>query len=239
MRQDVHTHILPGMDDGAPNSTVAIKMLEMEWAQGIETVAFTPHYYRDRVPLEQFLERRRQSLERLQSRARECAQPLPMAALGAEVAWGPNLSKWDELGALCIGETAYFLLELPFYPWDSLMLDQIYALLACTRYIPIIAHLERYFAGQKQSYLQELCTMGVPIQFGAGSVLHIGGRGKILRLMRQGICCVLASDCHDLGDRRPNLGPALDLLEKKIPVEQRAAMSLRAEEILRGAVSLK
>jgi len=55
---DLHTHILPGMDDGARNVAMSLAMLEAERAQGVDTVVLTPHFYREREDAERFLQRR-------------------------------------------------------------------------------------------------------------------------------------------------------------------------------------
>ena len=242
MKYDIHTHILPGMDDGAKDTGTAAAMLDMEASQGVEAVAFTPHYYRDREAPERFLARRQSAVERL-SEALTALPPnqrqeLPRAALGAEVAWMPKLSRWDALEQFCIGGTEYFLLELPFHPWDSLLIDQLYELLACTRFIPVIAHLERYFAGQKRTHIQELYAMGLPIQFSAASLLRLTGRGSVLRALRGPAPCLLASDCHDLTRRPPDLGAAARTAERKLGGDILAEMEARTGAILRGAMPL-
>ena len=52
---DLHTHILPGIDDGAPDMETALHMLEAEDKQGVNTVALTPHFYRSREHIADFL----------------------------------------------------------------------------------------------------------------------------------------------------------------------------------------
>lgn len=49
---DLHTHILPRMDDGAPDTAASLAMLRMEAAQGVTGVALTPHFHRDRESIE-------------------------------------------------------------------------------------------------------------------------------------------------------------------------------------------
>ena len=51
---DLHTHILPGMDDGAKDTATSLQMLRMERDQGVDTVVLTPHYYRHRESAEDF-----------------------------------------------------------------------------------------------------------------------------------------------------------------------------------------
>ena len=55
---DLHTHILPGMDDGARSAEESIHLLRLEWEQGVRRVALTPHFYPQREGLEEFLHRR-------------------------------------------------------------------------------------------------------------------------------------------------------------------------------------
>ena len=55
---DLHTHILPGMDDGSKNTDTSLMMLKSEYEQGVDTVALTPHFYRDMEKPREFLLRR-------------------------------------------------------------------------------------------------------------------------------------------------------------------------------------
>ena len=53
---------------------------------------------------------------------------LPRLALGAEIAWVPNLAEWPELSQLCLGASRHFLLELPFRPWTDQFINRLYEL---------------------------------------------------------------------------------------------------------------
>ena len=64
---DLHTHILPGMDDGARTVKESLKMLRMERSQGVDTVVLTPHFYRDYETPEHFLQRREESVRVLET----------------------------------------------------------------------------------------------------------------------------------------------------------------------------
>ena len=55
---DFHTHILPGLDDGAKTLDESIQLLKMEEEQGVDTIVLTPHYYHEREDLKSFLQRR-------------------------------------------------------------------------------------------------------------------------------------------------------------------------------------
>ena len=98
---DLHTHILPGMDDGAKTPEESLQMLRMERDQGVDTVVLTPHFYRDREWPERFLARRRASAEALRDALmalpEEEIRNMPRLILGAAVAWVPNLPEMTEL----------------------------------------------------------------------------------------------------------------------------------------------
>ena len=87
---DLHTHILPGMDDGAPDVETSLAMLREEARQGVDTVVLTPHFYRDRERPEHFLARRARAADRLNSAIQalpgEERRAMPRLILGAEVA---------------------------------------------------------------------------------------------------------------------------------------------------------
>lgn len=235
---DLHTHILPKMDDGASTSDLSLEMLRMEAEQGVDTVVLTPHFYREKEDSSSFLQRRASSFQRLQERIDELSdkekERLPELFLGAEVAWVPNMDEWSELSQLCLGDSSFLLLELPFYPWSSKMIDQIYDLMSKTGITPIIAHLERYMKGQRWSNIQEILALGVPIQLSSGIFLTMGGRRLAKQLLHHGTGFLLASDCHNTTTRPPNLRDSLVILEKKFPAAavqdlQRQARSIKQQ----------
>lgn len=218
---DLHTHILPKMDDGASSSDLSLEMLRMETQQGVDTVVLTPHFYREEEDPSAFLQLRASSFQRLQERIDELSDQergqLPQLFLGAEVAWFPHMDEWTELPQLCLGSSSFLLLELPFYPWNSSMIHQLYDLMGKTGITPIIAHLERYMKGQRWSNIQEILALGVPIQLSSGIFLTMGGRRLAKQLLYHGTGFLLASDCHNTTTRPPNLRDSLVILEKKFP----------------------
>lgn len=220
---DLHTHILPGMDDGAKTVEDSLALLRMEMEQGVDTVVLTPHFYRDQERPEHFLARRAESFDRLQEavctmQERE-RKSLPTLVLGAEVAWRPNLSDWEELPQFCIGETKNLLLELPFTLWNDQMLHQIYDMVGRTGITPVIAHLERYLKIQRPELIRDVLSLDVPIQISSDIFLHPLTRGTGLKMLKRGQAHFLASDCHNLTTRKPNLATAMSVVEKKLGVE--------------------
>lgn len=217
---DIHTHILPGMDDGAKDVEESIKLLYAEAREGVSTVVLTPHFYRKYEDAERFLLRRKASYERLcegiEALAADEKKKLPDMLMGAEVAWWPGMSDMDELELMCIGDTSNFLLELPFAPWDTRVINDIYNIMGKFGITPIIAHIERYLSLQKRSALREIFALDIPIQLGCDAFLHVGKRGDALKLIKHGNAHVIASDCHNLTSRKPNMKAALDIVTKKL-----------------------
>lgn len=234
---DLHTHILPGMDDGARDVETSLAMLRLEWEQGVDGVALTPHFYRERERADRFFARRQQAWERLSEEMAHCGDPLPSLVLGAEVAWVPNLNEWDDLERFCLGESRYFLLELPFTPWSNRMIDQLYDLMSSTGVTPVLAHLERYFKLQKKDHLREIAGMGLPVQLSAQPLLHLMERGPVLREIRDNGRCFLASDCHGLQQRRPDLGPGMEQAEKRLGPDRAALLRANSRGIFDLAAS--
>ena len=63
---DLHTHILPGMDDGPKGPETARQLLELQLRQGVRRIALTSHYHPEMEALEAFLNRREGAFEELQ-----------------------------------------------------------------------------------------------------------------------------------------------------------------------------
>lgn len=232
---DLHTHILPGIDDGAKTVEDSLTLLRMERSQGVDAVVLTPHFYRDRENPKNFLRRRRETAlalgKRILELPKEEREALPELYLGAEVAWRPGMADWDELPYLCIGETKNLLLELPFAPWNDQMISQLYDFIGRTGITPVIAHLERYLKNQRPELIRDVLALGVPIQFSGDVLLHPLTRGGVIKLLRQGRGFLLASDCHDCIQRPPNLATAMEVVRRKLG-DQLAEMLIRCGDAL-------
>lgn len=212
---DLHTHILPGMDDGASDVAQSVAMLRAEQEQGVDLVVLTPHFYRDRETVKEFLARRQAAFDSLQAALPE---EHPGLLLGAEVAWYPSITAEKALDALCLSGTDQILLELPYAPWPGKMLDQLYQFVNATGLTPILAHVERYMPLQKRSQMEELLSMGFTMQMNAAPLLQPLKRRKTVSMLQQG-SWLLGSDCHNLDRRPPCMGKAVVYLEKSISAE--------------------
>lgn len=211
--KDLHTHILPGMDDGAPDVKTAIMLLEAEAKQGIDTVALTPHFYRNREHISDFLERRQMAADKLRGALE--GKEHPRLILAAEVAYAPGMADWHELDALCYEGTRLLLVEPPMAPWNDEMLRQLYAIEGRRGITPMIAHIDRYLATQKRAHIEQLLESGFPLQVSTAALLQPWIRRKALRLLTD-YNAALISDCHNPAFRPPNWESAVRVLEKRL-----------------------
>lgn len=209
---DLHTHILPAMDDGSKSVDESLAMLAAERAQGVDLVVLTPHFYRSEESAQEFLARRAQALEKLRPHLSDDG---PELMLGAEVAWFPTIAQYNSLEQLRLGESGYFLLELPWDPWPSRLQDQLYELSCISGLTPILAHLERYLSIQNKSQVKEVMSMGLPMQMNAGFLLKNLTRSKGASMLSRGEWH-LGSDTHNMVHRPPNMGLAIEWLQKKL-----------------------
>lgn len=205
----MHSHFLPGMDDGCKTAAEAIEVLKNSYMQGVRRIFATPHYY----PVESvqsFLERREAAYRDLLEAARE-EKDIPRICLGAEVAYRPGLGYAEDLDKLCLGTSRYLLLEMPFTHWNREVLRDVRNMYAAAGITPIIAHVERY---GEQNW-RELQGMDVLVQMNAGCLLRPTSRHMAKKLLKTEFVQLLGTDCHNLTDRAPNLGKAAQYLQKK------------------------
>ena len=210
---DLHTHILPGIDDGAPDIETALRMLDEEVKQGVNTIALTPHFYRSREHIADFLARRESSWDKLKSKFKN--KKHPQLILAAEVAYAPGMADWTELEQLCYTGTKLLLVEPPMTPWNDEMFHQLYAIEGRRGVTPMIAHFDRYIKIQSKQHIDQLLEMGFPIQVSTESLLRFLRRNQAMKLITE-YGAVPVSDCHDMNNRPPNLDKAAHLLKKKL-----------------------
>ena len=210
---DIHSHILPGMDDGAKDVETSLKMLTAAKQQGCAGIVATSHYYR-KESIGSFLERRDEAYGKLMAALTE-ADPFwkGRIVLGAEAAYYQGLFQDPDLEKLCFGRSRWFLLEMPFEPWTPALLRDVNGLIA-NGYQVLIAHLERYRAYAEQTMIDRLLEMDVMVQMDAEELLQgWSTRRKAEKMIISGSVDTLGSDCHNVTNRPPNMGPAIARLK--------------------------
>ncbi len=235
---DLHSHILPGMDDGCQTVGGAIQLLRASYEQGIKKICATPHYY-PVESVEEFLVRRDTSVASLQKALEQVTLPVPQICLGAEVAYRPGICYQEDLNKLCIGKSQYLLLELPFGKWGEEVIRTVRSICNVQGLTPILAHIERYLPMQDKHILEQLLDQEVLVQMNAARLLHLSSRGQARRLLHNGTVQLLGSDCHNNTSRPQNLGQAVEYLQKKGMDDVLEELSRRSRRIFREAVGEK
>lgn len=197
---DLHTHILPCIDDGSIGPSTSGLMLARLAEQGVDTVALTPHFYPDSTSIETFLRRRERAFASIQGRI----PPGLAVCCGAEVAISRSLSGSALLPQLCIGKSGLLLLELPENgPFADWMLETAAALRDRQGVTPVLAHPERCaFLRRRFTLVGAFAEAGCLFQINAASLFN-RRRRFVHRLVKAGYVQFLGSDCHNLNSRPP------------------------------------
>ncbi len=234
---DVHTHVLPHMDDGSPSVEVSLQMLRKEAENGREKVVLTPHFYARHDSPERFLARRRQAWEQLSESLPE-GEMFPKLYLGAEVRYYDGISESDALNNLRIEGTNLILVEFPFtVPITQRMLDDVSAIPARQGLTPVLAHMDRYMG--------RILTRGIPekfnaipgyVQVNASFFLDWVSRPLALRLLRDDRIQLIGSDCHNMDSRPPHLDEAEIVIERTLGPEILERISSLEKEILPDSI---
>lgn len=211
---DFHSHVLPGIDDGAENSKMSIQMLETALKSGVTTVVATSHcYVTEEDSVEKFLSKRENSYARLMSAVKSRDAVIPNIILGAEVHISPNISRNPLLDKLCISNTNYILLEMPYEPWKDWMFEEVYEI-ARLGYRPIMAHIDRFISQEK--YFPNLFSVEDALfQINASAFMDKKLRRKVLKLFSEDAAHVIGSDMHNNTTRPPNLAEAYGIIDSK------------------------
>lgn len=206
---DIHSHIIPEIDDGSPSIAESLKMLASEVAEGVDTVIATPHHNILRNYMSSPKEIQEKFSE-LKAEAEKAGLPVKLL-LGQEIFFSTVedvVSMLDKGELLTLAGTKNVLLEFSFTNRPHHIVDAMYPFFA-HGYQVIIAHIERY-EWMTEELAIELKEEGCMIQINAGSVL--GNNGKQAKnlcksLLKCGVVDFVASDVHAF--RSPHLQDAL------------------------------
>ncbi len=206
---DLHTHILPGIDDGASDLDMALAMLKMAVADRTTIVVVTPHVIEGNwFPSWQEIT---SGCELLWQEASKSGIPITIYP-GAEVMMSPDiLELLAGPGAYCINNGRYMLVELPAQE-IPLFADQFFFTLQLKGITPVLAHPERHpELAKNPMILQKWVDKGIISQVNGSSLL--GRMGKRIQsvtelFLKQQLIHCIGSDAHGLNYRRPKLQEA-------------------------------
>lgn len=226
---DLHTHILPSVDDGPADIEESIRIVRDGMEDGVSAFVLTPHV-KDEGDWER-LDLIRQAFISLKD---ECAARGIGARLiiGAEFLLTPSLpERLKKNSTLTInGAGRHVLIELPFHQFPIYAEDRVFQLLI-DGFIPVIAHPERYtYLNKKWDVFKKWAESGVMFQVNTGSLN--GKYGIIVKwraksLLKNGLVNFLGSDIHSSKDKRCSFRDALKVVRH---VKSDNGIILTAEE---------
>lgn len=196
---DLHSHILPGIDDGAAELADSVEMARQAAEDGIEAVCATPHIRHDHDVRIEEIETRVADLQAELVQRQVALKVVP----GAEVA-ETALEELEagELRRVTLGDGPWVLLE----PAPGPLSDSLQAAvrhLAERGYRALIAHPERHLSGDLPARLAQLVSEGALVQVTADYLLQQETAPAMLDLARRGLVHVLGSDSHSARFGRP------------------------------------
>jgi len=204
---DIHTHILPGVDDGSSSFEESIEMIKKEIEQGVTHIVLTPHVFskeQDKTRafhIKQF--------ELLQDKVKDLNITL---ILGAEIYYRSHIDvNYDDF---VFGDSNIILMEFStsnFHDIESIVFD-----IQAQGYQVIVAHVERYQYLKKGDY-QKIRNTGALLQVNASALLGISkyaDKKTVNYLVKHQLIDIVATDTHHINHRPPNLLDAYNKLKK-------------------------
>ncbi len=224
---DLHCHILPKIDDGAGDLSIALEMARIAVDDGITHLACTPHIYPGLFD---------NNLEGIAGAVWSFRGELDVLGIDLELAPGADIQVVPELveNLRCgvfptLNQSRYFLFEpphhVPLVNFDRFVLDALGA-----GFVPVITHPERlgWIKGHYREFVSA-AQEGAWIQLTAGSLTgRLGKAAKYWgeKMLGDGIVHLLATDAHNCNSRPPLLAEAELIARKHVGKEEAARLVL-------------
>lgn len=226
---DIHTHILPCVDDGSKSVEETLEMLNVMKKTGIKKVVATPHYYPEMLSVDDFLQQRQEAYDKIKYTKPDGID----IVLGAEVMLTYDLHK-EDLRKLSIEGTDYILIEMPYSHWDPWVFDEIFKISAKHGLDVIIAHIDRYVDVVRKDDINLLFKMGLKYQVNVDFLGGLFRKSSAMKLLKGGAVHFIGSDCHNMSTRTPCLGEAVKKIKSRLGREWVEYCMSNAERMLQN-----
>lgn len=213
---DIHSHILPQVDDGSKSMKQTSSMLKIAYQEGIRTIIVTPHYQEGRD--KDFYKTMKEMLEKVKHELSFFSSKMDFY-LGCEIYYSHDCIKTLEEKVIpTMADSRYVLVEFSHkaeYQYIKRGLQDF----LFSGYWPILAHVERYVNIIKDiNRVIELVEMGAYIQINVMSVMGKAGKTykkTVKKLLKNRLVHFVATDCHNDLARLPKIKKCANYIEKK------------------------
>lgn len=208
---DLHSHVLPAVDDGAATLSDSLAMLSESKKQGVTLLAATPHcVIHKEEDIGAFLSRRDEAMRQVLSQNAD----IPRLTAGAEIYLDNDIARYDGVEKLSIGDTGRMLLEMAKPHYDVHVEEWIYGLIR-KGVTPVIAHICRY-----PDYLELADVFSAKeliFQVNATRLLSMHGRRWLKQILKRTDRVIISSDMHNMGQRACFMEKAHKKAERYFP----------------------
>ena len=220
---DIHSHILPGIDDGAVTLDDSVLMAAVSARYGTTLMAATPHRYhgghentpdtiRGLVQMVRTAVRATSFADRFDLRS---GQEIPLTMQTGEELLSGRVMTLNDNGVYTLVEPAFG--RLP--EWTAAALKEVVR----AGFKPVLAHPERNASVQHNpEMVRELVEAGALLQLTAMSVTGVNGPGAEYAaewILENGLATTISSDCHSASWRPPNIRSAYNLILRRFGIE--------------------
>ncbi len=199
LKTDIHSHLLPGIDDGVKTLSEAAEVIRALKALGYQKLITTPHVIQDFYP---------NTSEQILAKLAELKAYLPTQGIEIEIEAAAEyyldecfLRQLEQDQPLLTFGESYVLFETGFINPPALLMEAIF-MMQSSGYRPVLAHPERYtYLHEKKHLLDELLEKGVLLQVNLNSLTgHYSRASKEMaeKLLREDKVALLGSDCHGM-----------------------------------------
>lgn len=233
---DIHSHILPAIDDGAKDLDESLKLLELMKEDGITHVMATPHFYPQDTNLDSFLQASVSCYNKLNKEIK--GRALPQIFLGCEMLYFDGIGNSTSLSRLCLNNSRFLLLELTDHIINDRLFKNLTILTEQVGIIPIIAHIERYCKAKNfKKLLEFVIENNIPIQLNTESFFIPFFRRPLKKILKSDAIIILGTDTHSVDLRPPKMKAALEFIEKKYGKETKEKIIGNADTFFRIIVT--
>lgn len=233
---DIHSHLLPGLDDGPKDLAASLELARLAVADGISHAVMTPHYN---------MRYQENTSQKVSQAVRDFQSALDIRHIPLQLSSGQEIRLTGDTARLLASDTiltigsigSYVLLELPsdelpmFVPEALFTIQQL-------GFVPILAHPERNrHLMAHPEVLATFVSRGVICQVTASSIVgHFGKAVKAFSadIISHGMAHVIASDVHDLPNRQSSMTKAYDLIQKRYGQQVAWQFEQNAQAVLAG-----